>query len=82
MSCGSPTCNSIKTLDAALPSYPDLRWNWKNPLTWLTGMALRWEREYQLRELDDRLLADIGVPRAAEEVRRSNLYMIAWRDSR
>jgi uncharacterized protein YjiS (DUF1127 family) len=82
MTCGRTTCNSIKTLDAALPSVPDPRWNWRNPLAWLTGLAMRWEREHRLRELDDRLLADIGVSRAAEEVRRSHLYMIAWRDSR
>ena len=82
MSCGSTTCNSTNTLDAASSSFPDLRWSWKNPLTLLAGMALRWERRHRLRELDDRLLADIGVSRAAEEVRRSHLYMIAWRDSR
>jgi hypothetical protein len=37
----------------------------------------------QALQLDDRLLADIGVSRTAvEEVRRSHLYLIAWRDSR
>ena len=37
----------------------------------------------QLLELDDRLLADMGISRTAvEEVRRSPLYLIAWRDSR
>jgi uncharacterized protein YjiS (DUF1127 family) len=86
MSCGSITCNSTNTLDAASPSFPDLGWSWKIPLAWLTGMAMGWERRYQYRqllELDDRLLADIGVSRqAVEEVRRSSLYMIAWRDSR
>jgi uncharacterized protein YjiS (DUF1127 family) len=54
-------------------------------LTWLAGIALGWERRYQYRllELDDRLLADFGVSRAAvEEVRTSHLYMIAWRDGR
>jgi uncharacterized protein YjiS (DUF1127 family) len=85
MSCGSTTCNSTNILDAASPSFPDLRWFWKTPLAWLAGIAL-WERQYQCRqllELDDRLLADIGISRtAAEEVRRSPLYMIAWRDSR
>jgi uncharacterized protein YjiS (DUF1127 family) len=49
-------------------------------------MALGWQRRCQYRqllELDDRLLADIGVSRVAvEEVRRSHLYMMAWRDSR
>ena len=86
MSCGIITSNSTSTLGAASPSFPDLRWSWKIPLAWLAGIALAWERrgQYgQLLELDDRLLADIGVSRdAVEEVRRSHLYMMAWRDSR
>ncbi len=87
MSCGSTTCNSTNTLDAASPSVADLRWSWKIPLAWLAGIATAWERRCQRRqfldELDDRLLADIGVSRTgAEEVRRSPLYLIAWRDSR
>jgi uncharacterized protein YjiS (DUF1127 family) len=49
-------------------------------------MARGWDRRYQYRqllELDDRLLADIGVSRtAAREARRSSLYLLAWRDSR
>nr|WP_291869079.1 DUF1127 domain-containing protein [Bradyrhizobium sp.] len=49
-------------------------------------MAVWWEQRYQYRqllELDDRLLADIGVSRtAAVEARRSHLYLMAWRDSR
>jgi uncharacterized protein YjiS (DUF1127 family) len=84
MSCGSTSTN---TLDAASPSVPDRRWSRKIPLAWLAGIALKWERRYQRRqlldELDDRLLADIGLSRTAvEEVRRSHLYLIAWRDSR
>jgi uncharacterized protein YjiS (DUF1127 family) len=90
MPCGSTTCNSSNNLEAARPSFPDQRWSWTIPLGWLAGIALRWERQYQRRqlldeldELDDRLLADIGVSRTAvEEVRRSHLYLIAWRDSR
>jgi uncharacterized protein YjiS (DUF1127 family) len=84
MPCGSKTCNSNNTLDAA--SFPTLRWSWKTPLAWLDGIALWLERRLQskqLHELDERLLADIGVSKtAAEEVRRSPLYLIAWRDSR
>ncbi|MDP3074899.1 MAG: DUF1127 domain-containing protein [Bradyrhizobium sp.] len=49
-------------------------------------MARAWERRSQykqLLELDDRLLADMGISRTAvEEVRRSPLYLVAWRDSR
>jgi len=86
MSCGSNICNSTNTLDAASPSFSDLRWSWKIPLAWLAGIALAWERRCQYRqllELDDRLLADIGLSRtAAQEVRRSPLYLLAWRDSR
>jgi uncharacterized protein YjiS (DUF1127 family) len=86
MSCGSTICNSTNNLEAASPLSPDLRWSWKIPLAWLAGIAQGWERRYQCRqllELDDHLLADIGLSRTAvEEVRRSPLYMIAWRDSR
>jgi uncharacterized protein YjiS (DUF1127 family) len=56
------------------------------PFAWLDGIASRWERRRQygqLLELDDRMLADIGLSRTiAKEVRRSPLYIIAWRDSR
>ncbi|MCK1513790.1 DUF1127 domain-containing protein [Bradyrhizobium sp. 190] len=80
MSCG----NSTHTLD--VPSFPAFRWSWKAPLAWLAGIALGWERRCQykqLLELDDRLLADMGLSRlGVEEVRRSSVYMIAWRESR
>jgi uncharacterized protein YjiS (DUF1127 family) len=86
MSCGSAICNSTNNLEAASPLFSDLRWSWTTPLAWLTRIALGWERRYQYRqllELDDHLLADIGLSRTdIEEVRRSPLYMIAWRDSR
>jgi hypothetical protein len=86
MSCGSTTCNSTNALDVASTSFPVLRWCWKISLAWLAGIALGLERQYQykqLLELDDRLLADMGISRpAVEEVRRSPLYMLAWRDSR
>lgn len=85
MSCDSTTGNSTNTL-AAPPSFRDLRWFWKIPLAWLDGLAQRWERRRQygqLVELDDRMLADIGLSRTiAKEVRRSHLYITAWRDSR
>ncbi|WP_363318242.1 DUF1127 domain-containing protein [Bradyrhizobium sp.] len=86
MSCGSTTCSSTNTLDATPLSFPDLGWSWKSPLACLARMAVWWEQRYQYRqllELDDRLLADIGVSRtAAVEARRSHLYLMAWRDSR
>jgi uncharacterized protein YjiS (DUF1127 family) len=86
MSCGSTTCNSTNVLDAAPPAFPDFRWSWKIPLAWLAVIALGWDRRRQykeLLELDDHLLADIGVSRTAvEEMRRSSLYDRAWQDSR
>jgi uncharacterized protein YjiS (DUF1127 family) len=86
MSCGSTACNSTNILDAASTSYPDPGGSWKTLLSSLTGIALWWERRSQYRqllELDDRLLTDIGVSRmAAEEARRSRLYLLAWRDSK
>jgi uncharacterized protein YjiS (DUF1127 family) len=86
MSCGSPASNSTNTLDAVSSTFPGLGWSWKIPLAWLDVMASRWERRRQygqLLELDDHLLADIGLSRTVvDEVRRSHLYMLAWRDSR
>jgi uncharacterized protein YjiS (DUF1127 family) len=83
MPCGSTICNSAKTLDAAPPAFG---WSWQIPTAWLAGLALGWERRCQykqLLELDDRLLADIGLSRTtAIEARRSHLYLLAWRDSR
>ena len=86
MSCGSTPGNSAATLDATSLPFPDLGWSRKIPLGWLSGIALWLDRRYeyrQLPELDDHLLADIGLSRAGvEEVRRSHLYLMAWRDSR
>jgi uncharacterized protein YjiS (DUF1127 family) len=52
----------------------------------LAGIALAWKRRSQYRELlelDDRLLADIGISRTVvEEIRESPLYERAWRDSK
>jgi len=85
MPCGSTTSNPTNTLDATSPSFPDLGWSWKIPLAWLAEIILRWDRRRQYRqllELDDHLLADIGLSRTtAEEARRSSVYMIAWRHS-
>ena len=85
MSCGSTTSNSTYDIHAPARSSPDHRW-WKIPLAWLVAIVPAWERRCQYRqllELDDRLLADMGISRTTvEEVRRSALYLIAWRDSR
>jgi uncharacterized protein YjiS (DUF1127 family) len=86
MPCGSTINHSTNTLDDVSASFPTLRWSWKIPRAWLAGIMLWLERRHQYRqllELDDRLLADIGVSKAdIEEVRRSPLYLDAWRDSR
>jgi uncharacterized protein YjiS (DUF1127 family) len=86
MSCGSTICNSTNTLGAASHPFPDLKWSWKILLSWLAGIALAWKRRSQYRELlelDDRLLADIGISRTVvEEIREPSLYERAWRDSK
>jgi uncharacterized protein YjiS (DUF1127 family) len=86
LSCARIICNSTKPLDAASPSVPVLIQSWTIPLAWLARMAQAWGRQCQykqLLELDDRLLADIGISRTAvQEARGSPLYLIAWRDSR
>jgi uncharacterized protein YjiS (DUF1127 family) len=86
MPCGSTTPNSATALDATSLPLPNLAWSWKIPLAWLTGMALWLDRRYeygQLLELDDHLLADVGLSRTdVEAVRRSHLYLTAWSDSR
>jgi uncharacterized protein YjiS (DUF1127 family) len=86
MPCGSTIDDSTHALDAVSASFPAFRWSWKTPFAWLAGIALWWERRSQYRELlelDDRLLADIGVSKTdVDEVRRSPLYLDAWRDSR
>ena len=80
MASDSTISNSNNTREAA---FPTLRWSWKSPLAWLGGIALWLEEHKELLELDERLLADIGVSKTvAAEARRSHLYMIAWRDSR
>ncbi|MGB8609160.1 DUF1127 domain-containing protein [Bradyrhizobium sp.] len=86
MSSGSTIRNPTNNLEAASASFPDLRWFWHSPLAWLIGVVLAWERRHQYRELlefNDHLLADIGLSREdVEEVRRSPLYLLAWRDCR
>jgi uncharacterized protein YjiS (DUF1127 family) len=84
MSCGSTPSNSTCTIIAPTLSLPDVR-GWTILLAQLAGMASAWERRSQykeLLELDDRLLADMGLSRSTvEEVRKSPLYLEAWRHS-
>ena len=77
MSCDSTTCTSTNRPPTALPSLPDLRRSREVLVAWLDrvalGLELRHQRK-QLLELDDRLLADIGVSRqqAVEEALKSS----------
>jgi len=86
MTCSSAARGPTNTSHAVVPAVPNLRWFWKFALAPLVGMVLWYERRRQYRELlelDDRLLADVGLSRTVvEEVRRSPLYLDAWRDSR
>ena len=85
MSCGTNTCTSIRyDIPAAMPfaGYRRLR---QRLLAWSTainGDYDRWRQRRQLLELDDRLLADIGVSRqqAREEAHKSSWTgLTLWR---
>lgn len=84
MSCGSANCASANDIQTALSSFPDRRRRRQIPLLWLAGIALWRERRRQHRqllELDDRLLADIGLSRqdAVEEALKSSLTnVLMW----
>jgi hypothetical protein len=84
MSCDSASSASANNIETTLPSFPDRGWSWQVPLSWLAGIALRCERRYQHRqllELDDRLLADIGISRrhAVEEMLKSSwIRALMW----
>jgi uncharacterized protein YjiS (DUF1127 family) len=84
MSCGSANCASANDIQTALSSFPDRRRRRQIPLPWLAGIALWRERRRQHRqllELDDRLLADIGLSRqdAVEEALKSSLTnVLMW----
>jgi len=84
MSCGSASCASANDIQKALSSVADRRRRRQIPLSWLAGIALWRERRRQHRqllELDDRLLADIGLSRqdAVEEALKSSLTnVLMW----
>jgi uncharacterized protein YjiS (DUF1127 family) len=85
MSCGNATCPSTDYIETVPPSFPDLRWSRQIPVAWPARIALGWERRHQRRELlelDDRLLADIGISRqdAVEEALKSSwTHIMMWR---
>ena len=80
MPCGSTTHIPIYTPLTASLSFRSRRWSWKNPLLWLTGIALKWVRRSQykeLLELDDHLLSDIGISRMPDErARKAKLHLL------
>jgi uncharacterized protein YjiS (DUF1127 family) len=78
MSCGSANCASANTIQEAL-SFSPVR-----ARGWCAGIVLWRERRRQHRrllELDDRLLADIGISRqdAVEEALKSSwISLLTW----
>ena len=82
MSCANTPSASIN--HAKLVSSPKRPWlRLFVRLTVFSRYFARRSTRRELLALNDHLLADIGLSRTtAEEVRRSALYLIAWRDSR
>lgn len=75
MSCGSTACTTKYDIPATKP-FAGFEWLWRRPSVWLAKISSGGERRRQRRqllELDDRLLADIGLPReqAVEEACKS-----------
>jgi uncharacterized protein YjiS (DUF1127 family) len=83
MSCGSTIGTSTSYIETAPRSFPDRAWSWQVPFSWLARIALAWERRHQheqLLELDDHLLADIGLSRqqAVEAAQKSFWTYMMW----
>ena len=88
MPCGSTTYIPTNHIETASPSRQDPGWSWQVPLSWLakiaSKIAMGLERRHQRRgllELDDRLLADIGISReqAVEEALKSSwAHLLMW----
>ena len=88
MPCGSTTYVPTHPIETATPSRQGPGWSWQIPLSWLakiaSKIALGLERRHQRRELvelDDRLLADIGISReqAVEEALKSSwAHLLMW----
>jgi uncharacterized protein YjiS (DUF1127 family) len=84
MSCGSATCTTRYDIPASKP-FAGLEWLWQRPSVWQAKFSHGRERRHQRRqllELDDHLLADIGLPRedAVEEARKSFWFgLTMWR---
>jgi uncharacterized protein YjiS (DUF1127 family) len=74
MSCASTTCSQSQIQALAVPAFPlarpwflDIPWNDRLRAVWMSLLRLEGRRRQRLAlaELDDRLLADIGVSRVA-----------------
>jgi uncharacterized protein YjiS (DUF1127 family) len=61
MSCGSTTCKPSILID--ITGRFTGTWSISNPFGLVDRMQERWRQRQQLLELDDRLLADIGISR-------------------
>jgi uncharacterized protein YjiS (DUF1127 family) len=83
MSCGSTACTQYDT--PASKPLAGLKWLWQARSVWLAKISRgreRWHQRRQLLELDDRLLADIGLSReqAADEAGKSFWIRVTmWR---
>jgi uncharacterized protein YjiS (DUF1127 family) len=87
MPCGSTTYIPANHIEKPFPSRQDPGW-WQIPLSWLAKIASkiamgleRRHRRRELLELDDRLLADIGISRelAIEEaLKSSRAHLLMW----
>ena len=81
MPCGGTDCTSTHYIKTIPSSFPELGWLWRIPLSWLYGMAAwseRRSRYRELRELDDPLLADIGLSRhqvGEDPLRASRMFL-------
>jgi uncharacterized protein YjiS (DUF1127 family) len=82
MPCGSTDGTSTRYIKAVLPAFPDPGSFWQIPLSWLAGVASMSERRRQyaqLLDLDDRLLADIGLSRRdVDELALKSSCIDAW----
>jgi len=75
MSCGSATCSSSKSDRSSTEPLLGLAWTVPSPFSVLQEIGFRherWRQRQRLLELDDRLLADIGLSRreAVAEARK------------
>jgi uncharacterized protein YjiS (DUF1127 family) len=75
MSCGGTTCTSTPYDLPVSKPFSGFEWLRKTPIALLACISSceRWHQRRQLLDLDDHLLADIGITRdqALEEARKS-----------